>query len=399
MAKRHSEKYIKNIVKEFEKGASIKDVEAIHAIPESTLYRWLSEYQERGGKEEFTLKRFNMYKKRYEDCQLMLDIVTRSPFIKGTPLPIREAYMAVLQKRYHYKSRIVCGAFGVDHVTYHHYLYDNKSEHTWFVERRKRLEKLVSKIFMDSGGSLGAKKIHAVLRNQYHEKISLKYVRDIMRDLGLRGPTPKHRKRDVNLAFKRRMEKENLIKQDFNAEQPNQKWVLDCKMFYCKNHRIEICVIEDLFARKVVAYRLGSKECGRLVCATLKDALAARKPRAGLIIHSDGGSSNRSILLNRLIASAKAKHSYSRTRDPYDNSVIESFFSRFATEFLYDAYEVHPFSSMRDMSTRVEKYIYSYNYKRPHGYNDGLTPVEAEEKYYKEITMHKAHSSVDRSIS
>ncbi|MBR3131302.1 IS3 family transposase [Candidatus Saccharibacteria bacterium] len=382
MPKHHTRNYIQAIVKKIEDGVSIHEIHDQYAIPQSTIYKWLSKYRKhKTPYGEFTVYKYLLLEKKCTDYKKMLEIVINSPFIQNTPITIRESYMLGLQRKYKYQNYLVCGAFGIHHTTYHHFLYDNKGNNAWFVERKKRLEKLISKIFMESGKSYGASKIRYILNSKYKEKISENYIREIMRDLGLKGSSPKKRKRDTNEAFKRKREKENLIKQNFDATRPNQKWVLDCKMFYCKDRRVEICAIEDLFARRIIAYRLGSKECGRLVCGTLNDTFSVRNPEKGLIIHSDGGATNRSISANRIITRHKAKHSYSRSRNPFDNAAIESFFSRFTAEFIYDAYNMHPFSSIKEMKMRVEKFIHDYNYNRPHGHNDGLPPVTAERMY------------------
>lgn len=74
-------------------------------------------------------------------------------------------------------------------------------------------------------------------------------------------------------------------------------------------------------------------------------------------------------------------HSYSVAANPYDNAAVESFFSHFSTEFLADAYNKHPFHSVREMEERIEAYIGDYNSKRPHIYNDGKTPNEKEREW------------------
>ena len=179
-----------------------------------------------------------------------------------------------------------------------------------------------------------------------------------MRENGIRGAKPSRIKRGANTKYKKYRSKRNILEQDFVAKNLNTKWVLDCKMFYGKNKVYQICVIEDLFARRVVAYRIGGSECGKLVAATLRAAAETRKWEGKLILHTDNSRANTSIRVERLIRELGIAHSYSMTSNPQDNAPIESFFSHFSTEFLKDAYSVHPFHSIKEMYERIEKYIH-----------------------------------------
>ena len=389
MGKHKSERFKIRIVKKISQGIAVKDIVLEYGIPESTVYKWLSEYSEyKTHYGSFTLKQFRALERQNEDLRLMLNLAVNSPFIHDVPQQDREAYMEKVQEITELKPHILCGAFGIDHATYHHYLYDNKRDEAWFVARHNRLVKLIRKIYAESDGVFGAKRIRYVLKYKYHMKeISEEYVRKIMRENGLKGATPKRIKRKQNAEYKVFLHKENLLNQDFFTTMPNTKWVLDCKLFYCKRKQCQLCAVEDLFARKVIAYKIGRSENGRLIKATLTEAFVNRKTDDRLIIHSDRGGANQSERVNSFIRQHKARHSYSETADPFDGAPIESFFSHFSTEFLVDVTERHPFNSMRDMEERVAKYIGWYNETRPHIYNDGKSPNQKEREWKRDKNM------------
>ncbi len=394
MGKHRSERFKKKVVKEILAGTSIPEIIERYSIPESTIYKWLSEYRERKFESgHFTLRQYLDVRRRMENAERELKIVVNSPFIQSIPLPIRQEYMERLEKEKEIPSHILCEAFDVNHATYHHFKYDNARDKAWFVIRQHELERLITKIYAESGGIYGAKKIKHILQRDYHKRASESFIRNIMRQNGFSGATPKQIKRGANVEYKEAVLKRNLLRQNFHADAPNEKWVLDSKQFYAKRKCFHICIVEDLYSRRVISYGIGVRESGRLVCTTLREAFKKRKPKDGLIVHTDGSLANKSMRVNRLIRSYGAIHSYSEVSNPYDNSPVESFFSHFSAEFLVDTYKNHPFHSVKEMRSRIDSYIEEYNMKRPHEYNNGLTPSEKEQAFRrapkKETT--KAH--------
>ena len=235
---------------------------------------------------------------------------------------------------------------------------------------------------MDSNCNYGASKILFILRNKYHERVSEAYVRKLMRELGLKGATPRQIKRELRKIAKTYEEKRNILKQNFKASRPNQKWVMDCKQLDgAKGCRMTICGIEDLFARRLVAYHIGVTENTNLVAKTFRKALKVRNITDSIILHTDNGSANSSIRFNKLLRGNGFIHSYSGRKDPFDDAAGESFFSLFNANLLVDAAKKHPFKSERDVRERIAAFVDDYNNKRPHGYNGGLTPKQKEAEY------------------
>ena len=382
MGKHKSEQFKIKIVKKISQGVSVSDVVEEYGLPESTVYKWLSEYSEyetRYGK--FTVKQYHTLERQNEDLRKTLSVVVSSPFVQSVPLQVREAYMEELQKKTEFPNHILCEAFDVDHATYHHYLYDNKKEKAWFVVRRSELERLICKIHEESDGAYGAGKILVVLRRKYHKRVSVDFVRRIMRENSLHGARSRRIKRKQGEEYKAILRSKNLLKQDFTAKAPNRKWVEDTKLFYCKGKRYYLCVVEDLYSRKIIAFGVGGRESGRLVAAVLRQAIMLRKIRSGLILHTDGSQANSSVRVNHLLRVNGIAHSYSEAANPYDNSTVESFFSQLTREFLVDAYNKHPFHSVREMKERIAGYVENYNAQRLHSYNGGKTPNEKEREW------------------
>ena len=87
----------------------------------------------------------------------------------------------------------------------------------------------------------------------------------------------------------------NLLKQDFTAERPDQKWGADISYVWTREGWLYLAVVIDLFARRVVGWAVSDRLRKQLALEALSKALAIRRPPAGLIHHSDRGSQYCSI--------------------------------------------------------------------------------------------------------
>ncbi|MBQ8429236.1 MAG: integrase core domain-containing protein [Clostridia bacterium] len=98
-----------------------------------------------------------------------------------------------------------------------------------------------------------------------------------------------------------------------------------------------------------------------------------------MIFHSDRGSAYRSKTLQAHLAKLGITQSFSRPYLPYDNSVVESFFSSLKRKELYRT----KYRSENEFRTAVNNYITFFNAKRPHSKNQYKTPDETELEYCK----------------
>ena len=149
--------------------------------------------------------------------------------------------------------------------------------------------------------------------------------------------------------------------------------------FTCKKIQYFICVVIDLFARKVIAYTISTGNSSRITKETLAKAYYDRNPKEGLLFHSDRGANYTSRSFSTFCKTLGITQSLSRTATPYDNSVMEAFFKSLKAEELYR----NNYRSEREFRERVQKYIDFYNDKRPQQINRYRTPNATEEAYYK----------------
>ena len=82
----------------------------------------------------------------------------------------------------------------------------------------------------------------------------------------------------------------NYLNQEFDPDAPNQVCVSDIAYFKCNGKSYYICVIIDLYARKVISYKVGKKNSTQLINTSFKQAYENRQPSSSLIFHTDRGA-------------------------------------------------------------------------------------------------------------
>lgn len=172
----------------------------------------------------------------------------------------------------------------------------------------------------------------------------------------------------------RKKKRENILKQDFNADAPNKVWVSDVTQFNLEQHRFYICVIIDLFSRRVISYHISKNNSTQLAKTTFKKAYELRQPEYGLLFHTDNGSNYLSNTFMDYLNKLDVKQSFSRAHVPYDNSVCESFFSSMKREELYR----YKYPTVAEFRRSVDKYINFFNQERPHATLKYKTPDKYE---------------------
>ncbi len=124
----------------------------------------------------------------------------------------------------------------------------------------------------------------------------------------------------------------DLIKRDFTASKPNQKWVTDITYIQYGSTTKYLSTIMDLFNNEIIAYKLYEHQQMPLVIDTLKIALENRNYPEGVILHSDQGSVYTSYAFQEFVKSNHLISSMSRRGNCWDNAVIESFHSNFKVQ-------------------------------------------------------------------
>jgi putative transposase len=136
-----------------------------------------------------------------------------------------------------------------------------------------------------------------------------------------------------------------------------------------------LAVIIDLFSRKIVGWAVGDRLHRDLALATLRKALAMRRPREGLIHHSDRGSQYCSIDYQAELRRHGIRISMSGKGNCYDNAIVETFFKTLKSELVWRTV----FSTRNEAERAIARYIDAfYNPVRRHSALDYLSPTQFE---------------------
>ena len=155
----------------------------------------------------------------------------------------------------------------------------------------------------------------------------------------------------------------NLLNRNFIGESPNKVWVSDITYIPTEEGWLFLCVILDLFSRKIVGWSMKDHMRTSLVTSAFKMACSARDPAPGLIFHSDRGSQYASEEFRRWLDACKFRSSMSRKGNCWDNACAESVFSTLKTELVYTRKYRSREEAKRDIFEYIEVF---YNRFRRH---------------------------------
>ena len=369
----------KAIVARREKGESIRLLCSEFNIPRSTLYRWCKTYKVDiiANGTPFTAREINQMQNRIAKLNNIIAILKTVNCTVSAPL--RERLIALESLYGQYDVYTLCEALDVDRGTFYNHIRRNKRENAWFAKRREKYRQIVQEVFDEYHQVLGSEKIRAILVERGHQ-VSAKFIASIMQECGLYSIRATAKSDHLRLSALE--SPKNRIRQNFTAHSPNQIWVSDVTCFKVKDKYYYICVILDLFSRKVVAYTISKKNSTRLVSSTFKQAVVERGCSRDLVFHSDRGSQYLSHTFQQLLQQYKIKQSVSAPGHPHDNAVAESFFASLKRENLYRK----EYKSENTFRAGISEYIQFYNEKRPHRLLKNSTPCQFEEVYFSNET-------------
>jgi putative transposase len=155
----------------------------------------------------------------------------------------------------------------------------------------------------------------------------------------------------------------------------DQLWVADITYIRLQSEFVYLAVVLDAYSRRVIGWNLGRSLEAELALAALRQALAGRKPKPGLVHHSDRGVQYASHAYTDLLRQYQVTISMSRKGNPYDNAFAESFIKTLKHE------EVHRYEyrDLEEAQQRIEQFIEAvYNHKRLHSALGYLSPVRFE---------------------
>ena len=174
------------------------------------------------------------------------------------------------------------------------------------------------------------------------------------------------------------------VNRQFKADRPNQLWVSDFTYVSTWQGWLYVAFVIDVFARRIVGWRVSRSMRSDFVLDALEQALFDRQPERteALVHHSDRGSQYVSIRYTERLAEAGIEPSVGSRGDSYDNALAETI------NGLYKAELIHrraPWKSTESVELATLEWVSWFNHHRLLEGIGYIPPAEAEENYYRQL--------------
>lgn len=214
-----------------------------------------------------------------------MEIIRLTGYLDEVPLRRK---LDVLETIYHENQQFsvheLCEALGIARGTFYNHIF-RRADWSRQEEEQAELMLKVQQIFDDSQQRFGAEKTRTVLA-QNGVRVIAKRIPAFMQELDLhsiRTDTKKQYKKWQQYA------RRNPLERKISANRPNQIWVSDITCFKVSNYWVYLCIILDLFSRKIIGYRVSRNASKNLVTTTFWNTYQERGRPKNLTFYSNRG--------------------------------------------------------------------------------------------------------------
>ncbi len=294
-------------------------------------------------------------------------------------------FVADQRTKYRVPHTFTCALLGISVSWFYKWLAragDPDGVHTETARRRTQLDVAVKTAFTAAKGVHGSPRLVADLRD-LGWTVSEKTVAESMRRQGLVARKIR-RRGGCTRQDKAAPKFPDLLKRDFSADAPNQKWVGDMTEIPTASGKLYLATVIDLYSRRLLGAATSTRADAALACAAIQMAVATRggseaiwrdEDSQRVIFHTDRGSTYTAKQFRRLCVTLGIRQSMGRVGSCFDNAAAEAFFSSLEWEVL----SRNHFRDTVQARAVVIGWCYSfYNHQRRHSAADGLSPVNYE---------------------
>ena len=269
--------------------------------------------------------------------------------------------------------RALCAVLKVPRSGYYQWRRQGPSPHA---QANQKLLEQIREAFAQSRQTYGSPRITRQLRRQ-QTRCSENRVARLMRDDHLQAKSKRPFRPRTTQSQHGYGTAPNRLKEQAPLTRVNQTWVADITYIHTQGGWVYLAGVMDLFSRKIVGWSLGYSLQTPLVKEALQQALALRRPAAGLLHHSDRGIQYASSAFQALLHSKKMIPSMSAAGHCYDNANMESFWSTLKTELVHR----QTFTDLPQARSALFEYIeVLYNRQRLHSALGYKSPVDFEQQ-------------------
>jgi len=172
----------------------------------------------------------------------------------------------------------------------------------------------------------------------------------------------------------------NQLNREFNVSCPNEVWRGDVTYIWTGCRWAYLAMVMDLYVRKPVGLAMSLSPDSQLTGRALSMGYGRRGKPRNVMFHSDQGCHYTSTYFRQLLWRYQIKQSMSRRGNCWDNAPMERFFRSLKSERIPEV----GFQSFVEAKQVVLNYIIGYySQVRPYRHNDGLSPNDAENRYWE----------------
>ncbi len=235
------------------------------------------------------------------------------------------------------------------------------------------LKMLIQKVCAIHRGLYGYRRVTLAIRND-GTLVNHKKVQRLMNELGIQSKARAKKYR----SYKGEMGEAapNILNREFQALNPNEKWVTDVTEFRISGKKLYLSPVMDLYNGEIVAYETSHRPNFSLVMNMLGKAAKRLRITTKPLLHSDQGWHYRMKPYQAALAQHGVKQSMSRKGNCLDNAAMESFFATLKTEYFY----LRDFEDVEELRAGLIDYIRYYNEDRIKVKLGGLSPVQYRER-------------------
>lgn len=279
-------------------------------------------------------------------------------------------YAFIKARQSEFNIDLMCHVLEVGRSSYYEWLRSRPSKRS--LENQLLSDEII-KIFTKNKRRYGSRRIRKELQSAGFI-ISRRRVRKIMKRCKLQCKNKKAFRNTTDSNHNNAISP-NLLNRDFSANKPDEKYVGDITYIQTNTGWLYLATVIDLYSRRIVGWSIQEHMKTSLVNDALLMAIWARKPKPGLLWHTDRGSQYASSSHRELLKTHGVVQSMSRKGNCWDNAVAESFFHTLKSELINGV----NFKTKEEAKSAIFEYIeVYYNRKRLHSANDYCSPVNFE---------------------
>ena len=249
---------------------------------------------------------------------------------------------------------------------------------------RKRRDQALSgevrRVWEENFQVYGARKVWRQL-NREGIPVARCTVERLMRSQGLRGVVRGRRCRTTigDEAADRPLDR---VKRQCTATRPNQLWVADITFVATWAGFVYVAFVVDVYARRVVGWRVSRSLKTDLVLDALEQALWSRRETEGLAHHSDRGCQYLSVRYTERLAEAGIEASVGSRGDSYDNALAETINGLYKAEVICRR---GPWKNREAVEYAILEWVDWFNHRRLLEPIGNVPPAELETAYYRQL--------------